>query len=332
MVKAFAYGSGSHEVASILQYHKVDYLGVAYADEGKQLRHHGIHLPIMVMNPTEESFQTLLSFELEPSIYSLNVLRSLIRQLDGQELSIHLKLDTGMHRLGFEGKELDEAIVLLQENPNIKIESIYSHLAGSDEATHDGFSAGQVNRFLQMYEKISGALHIKPIRHMLNSSGISRLGQHQLDMVRLGIGMYGVAPGSDWNTLKPAVTLRSTISQIKTIAAGETIGYGRQGKASRVIRIATVAIGYADGYMRAFSKGIGKFLVNGKQAPVIGNVCMDMTMIDITDCQANEGDTVIIFGEELSVHEVAGWANTIAYELLTNTSDRVKRVFFAESI
>jgi alanine racemase len=332
MVKAFAYGSGSHEVASILQYHKVDYLGVAYADEGKQLRNHGIHLPIMVMNPTEESFQTLLSFGLEPSVYSKNVLLSLIKQLDGQMLSIHLKLDTGMHRLGFEDKDLDEALVLLRENPNIKIESVYSHLAGSDEATHDDFSANQAGKFLQMYDKVFRTLNTKPIRHILNSSGISRLGQFQYDMVRLGIGMYGVDPGIALHNLKPAVTLRSTISQVKTISAGETIGYGRHGKADRTIRIATVAIGYADGYTRAFSKGVGKFWVNGKLAPVIGNVCMDMTMIDITDCQAIEGDSVIIFGEELSVHEVAGWANTIAYELLTNTSDRVKRVFFAESI
>lgn len=333
MVKAFAYGSGSHEVAAILQYHKVDYLGVAYADEGKLLRKHGIRLPIMVMSPTEESFQTLLEFALQPSVYSKNVLTSLVQHLNGKEISIHLKLDTGMHRLGFEESELDELILLLKTNPNIQVESIYSHLAGSDEATHDNFSGEQAQKFLRMYEKVSRGLNIKPSRHILNSSGISRLGQYQFDMVRLGIGMYGVDPGENMSReLRPAVSLRTTISQIKAIKAGETIGYGRHGKAVRPMRIATVAIGYADGYSRAFSKGVGKFLVNGKRAPVVGNVCMDMTMINVTDCMAAEGDAVLVFGEELSVREVAGWINTIPYELLTNTSDRVKRVFFAESI
>ena len=333
MVKAFAYGSGSHEVASILQYHKVDYLGVAYADEGKLLRNHGIRLPIMVMSPTDESFQTLLEFTLQPSVYSKNVLTSLVRYLNGKEISIHLKLDTGMHRLGFEESELDELILMLKANANIQVESIYSHLAGSDEATHDNFSGEQAQKFLRMYEKVSRGLNIKPSRHILNSSGISRLDQYQFDMVRLGIGMYGVDPSENISReLRPAVSLRTTISQIKEIKAGETIGYGRHGKAERPMRIATVAIGYADGYSRAFSKGVGKFLVNGALAPVVGNVCMDMTMIDVTDCTAAEGDSILMFGEELSVNEVARWIKTIPYELLTNTSDRVKRVFFAESI
>jgi alanine racemase len=333
MVKAFAYGSGSHEVASILQYHKVDYLGVAYADEGKALRNHGIRLPILVMNPTDESFQTLTEFGLEPSVYSKNILNTLIQRIGSQAISIHLKLDTGMHRLGFEESEMDEVIEMLKANPNVHVKSVYSHLAGSDAATHDGFSDEQAERFLKMSERICLALKISPIRHILNSSGISRLGKYQFDMVRLGIGMYGVDPGEALSReLKPATTLRSTISQIKTVREGETIGYGRHGKAKRPLRIATVAIGYADGYSRAFSKGVGKFWVNGKLAPVIGNVCMDMTMIDITDCSAAEGDTVTIFGDDLSVTEVASWMKTIPYELLTNTSDRVKRVFFAESI
>jgi alanine racemase len=333
MVKAFAYGSGSHEVASVLQYHKVDYLGVAYADEGKTLRSHGIQLPIMVMNPTDESFQTLLDSDLEPSVYSKAILDSLIQRFGSQNFSIHLKLDTGMHRLGFEEDDIDELVKILKVNPTITIKSIYSHLAGSDDSAHDAFSDGQAEKFLRMSDTICQSLGISPIRHILNSSGISRLGKYQFDMVRLGIGMYGVDPGNGLSReLKPATTLRSTISQIKTVREGETIGYGRHGKATRSMRIATVAIGYADGYSRAFSKGIGKVWVNGKLAPVIGNVCMDMTMIDVTDCTAAEGDIVTIFGDDLPVTEVAGWINTIPYELLTNTSDRVRRVFFAESI
>lgn len=333
MVKAFAYGSGSHEVASILQYHKVDYLGVAYADEGKALRNHGIRLPIMVMNPTDESFQTLMEFDLEPSVYSLNILNTLMQRIGGQKISIHLKLDTGMHRLGFEESEVGQVIEILQANPNVNIKSVYSHLAGSDAAAHDGFSDEQADKFLRMSDRICQSLKISPIRHILNSSGISRLGKYQFDMVRLGIGMYGVDPGEALSReLKPATTLRSTISQIKNIREGETVGYGRHGKATKPMRIATVAIGYADGYSRAFSKGVGKFWVNEKLAPVVGNVCMDMTMIDVTDCSASEGDSVTIFGDELPVTQVAGWINTIPYELLTNTSDRVKRVFFAESI
>lgn len=332
MVKAFAYGSGSFEVASILQYHKVDCLGVAYADEGKLLRSHGIHVPIMVMNPTEENFQTLTEFNLEPSIYSKSILLALIRSLNGTEIAIHLKLDTGMHRLGVEPDEIDDVIALLKQNPSIKVKSIYSHLAGSDESQHDSFSNEQANYFTEMADAIGKALQINPLRHILNSSGITRLSQYQFDMVRLGIGLYGVDPGLSLNHLKPAVTLRTTISQIKNIQPGETVGYGRHGKATQPMQLATLSIGYADGYSRAFSKGVGKFWVNGKLAPVVGNVCMDMTMIDITNCKAQEGDTVIVFGEELSVSEVASWINTIPYELLTNTSDRVKRVFFAESI
>jgi alanine racemase len=333
MVKAFAYGSGSHEVASILQYHKVDYLGVAYADEGKVLRTNGIHLPVMVMNPTPDSFQTLIDFKLEPSIYSLTLFRSIIDHLGENELFIHLKLDTGMHRLGFEEEQLDELITLLKSHPAIKVKSIYSHLAGSDDSAHDSFSQEQADRFTTMANKIAERLNISPLRHILNSSGITRLSQYQFDMVRLGIGLYGVDPGNGiGQSLKLAVTLRATISQIKTIKAGKTIGYGRHGKAENEMKIATLSIGYADGYSRTFSKGVGKVLIKGKFAPVVGNVCMDMTMVDVTGIDSSEGDEAIIFGEDLSVSEVASWIKTIPYEILTSTSDRVKRVFFAESI
>jgi Alr-MurF fusion protein len=333
MVKAFAYGSGTHEVATLLQYHKVDYMGVAYADEGQALRKHGIHVPIMVMNPTPETMDILLESNLEPSIYSLPLLHALCHHLQGRALSIHIKFDTGMHRLGFEEGDLPALLGILQQHPNIHISSVYSHLAGSDEAIHDGFSAQQVERFVKMYHALSTTLNIKPIRHILNSAGISRLGQYQMDMVRLGIGLYGVDPGLAMSqSLQPAVTLRTTISQIKTVAAGETIGYGRHGKAEHPMQLATLAIGYADGYSRKFSKGVGKVWVNGQLAPVVGNVCMDMTMIDVTQCQAQEGGTVEIFGSNLSVSAVADWIGTIPYELLTSTSDRVKRVFFAAGV
>ncbi len=333
MVKAFSYGSGSHEVAAILQYHKVDYLGVAYTDEGKALRAHGIHLPIMVMNPTPESFHALIDLKLEPSIYSVSLLRSIINQIQGKEIAIHLKLETGMHRLGIDEHDMDEVIDLLKVNPNVKVKSVYSHLAGSDSSEHDNFSAAQAERFNSLCERISINFDHPILKHILNSSGISRLSQFQYDMVRIGIGLYGIDPGNELSSLlKQAVTLSATISQIKTIKPGDTIGYGRHGKSVGEMKIATLSIGYADGYNRGFSRGIGRVLVKDRFAPVVGNVCMDMTMVDITGIEAEEGDQVIIFGEDLLVSEVASWINTIPYELLTSTSDRVKRIFFAESI
>ena len=333
MVKAFAYGSGSNEVASVLQYHQVDYLGVAYADEGKWLRSKGIYLPIMVMNPSAESLSVIVENNLEPSIYSLPLLQSLVNHLQGAEIFIHLKLDTGMHRLGFENSALDNLIQVLRLHRNIKVRSIYSHLSGSDEALHDDFTHRQVETFNKMFHQLSSEMNYPVLRHILNSAGISRLSQFQFDMVRLGIGLYGIDPGKEIShQLFPAVTLRTTISQIKKIATGETVGYGRHGKSKRATTIATLAIGYADGFSRAFSRGVGKVLIKNQLAPVVGNVCMDMTMVDITGIEADEGDEVIIFGKDLPVTEVARWINTIPYEILTSTSDRVKRVFFAESI
>jgi Alr-MurF fusion protein len=331
MVKAFAYGSGSEEVASLLQYHKVDYLGVAYADEGVELRKSQIHLPIMVMNPTEESFSSITKNKLEPVVYSISILNALIAFLQGTPCKIHLEIETGMHRLGLEAQQVDEAISLLKENKNISIASVFSHLAGADDVNHDEYSNQQVHRFESAYEKISSELTVKPIRHILNSSGILRL-HFQMDMVRLGIGLYGVNPTEEsFDQLQPVATLKTVISQIKNIKAGESVGYGRWGKAMHDMKIATIAIGYADGFSRSFSKGIGSVLINGKQAPVFGNVCMDMTMIDITRVDAKEGDDVIIFGEGLSIHEVAACGKTIPYEILTNTSERVKRIFFTDS-
>jgi alanine racemase len=333
MVKAFAYGSGSEEVANLLQYHKVDYLGVAYADEGVDLRKNKISLPIMVMNPSEESFSLLLEYQLEPEVYSLKVLRSLISFLGGRSCRVHFKLDTGMHRLGFDEPDLEQAIDLLRANRNIEIVSVFTHLAGSDESKHDSFSARQVQQFERQYIRIQNALGISPIRHVLNSPGILRFPDFQFEMVRLGIGLYGVNPTEDEHeALKPVATLKTVISQIKKVKKGESIGYGRRGLAEVDTTLATIAIGYADGFSRAFSRGVGEVLVGGTRVPVIGNVCMDMTMINITGVDANEGDEVTIFGKGLPIQDVAAKIGTIPYEILTNTSERVKRVYFAEGI
>lgn len=333
MVKAFAYGSGSNEIANILQYHQVDYLGVAYADEGVDLRKNNIALPIMVMNPSEESFNSLQLHRLEPEIYSFKILRALLSYLNDQSLSIHIKLDTGMHRLGFEECDLDELIQLLRKHKNLHVASIFSHLAGADETEHDTFSKNQAGKFKQWADRISDALGYKPLYHILNTPGILRLPDYQMDMVRLGIGLYGVDPTTEgFRELKPVATLKTIISQIRHIKSGESVGYGRRGVASGDLTLATIAIGYADGFSRAFSRGVGQVLINGKRAPVIGNVCMDMTMIDITGIDAAEGDEVILFGSQLPIQEIASSIKTIPYEILTNTSERVKRIFVAESI
>lgn len=333
MVKAFAYGSGSEEVANLLQFHQVDYLGVAYTDEGVDLRKNNISLPIMVMNPAEENFHSLLAFSLEPAIYNLKMLTAFCHFTEGKQAALHIEVDTGMHRLGFDESDLPAIISLLRTNPQLKIASVFSHLAGADESVHDGFSKEQFEKFTRFYEGLSQALNIRPLRHILNSPGILRFPDFQLDMVRLGIGLYGVNPTEqEFNQLVPVATLKTIISQIKTIKAGETIGYGRKGKASSEMKMATIAIGYADGFSRSFSQGKGLVLVRGKKVPVVGNVCMDMTMIDVTGTDAQEGDEVILFGPDLPLQEVAQRIQTIPYEILTNTSERVKRVFFAESI
>jgi alanine racemase len=333
MVKAFAYGSGSNEIANVLQYHKIDYLGVAYADEGVELRKNNISVPIMVMNPSEVGFETMLAYHLEPEIYSFKILESLADFLQGRACQVHIKIDTGMHRLGFGKDDIDKLCGLLTEHRNLQVASVFSHIAGADEKKHDTFSGDQAARFSAMADEISQRIRYRPIYHLLNSSGILRLPGWQFDMVRLGIGLYGIDPSENHaHPLKPVATLKTIISQIKEIPAGETVGYGRMGTTPKPATIATVAIGYADGFSRAFSKGVGQVLVHGKRAPVIGNVCMDMTMIDITGIPAREGDEVIVFGKGLPIQELADNIHTIPYEILTSTSERVKRVFVAESI
>jgi Alr-MurF fusion protein len=333
MVKAFAYGSGSIEIANVLQYHRVDYLGVAYADEGIELRQNNITLPVMVMNPSAESFESLLDHNLEAEIYSFRILGEFLRFLQGREAVIHLKLDSGMHRLGFEEKDLEQLLTLMVKNRNVKVASIFSHLAGADDASHDQFSVDQARRFKAMADVISQRLGYTPVYHLLNSPGILRFPDLQFGMVRLGIGLYGIDPTREkFDALKPVATLKTIISQIKHVKSGDTIGYGRRGKATKDMSLATIAIGYADGFSRAFSRGVGQVSVKGIAAPVVGNVCMDMTMIDITGIDAAEGDEVIVFGKENPIHLLAAKIQTIPYEVLTSTSERVKRVFVAESI
>jgi Alr-MurF fusion protein len=332
MVKAFAYGSGSVEVANVLQFHRVDYLGVAYADEGVELRKNNIRIPIMVMNPTPEAFHSIMEFDLEPELYGFKILHEFIAFLQGRPAKIHLKLDTGMHRLGFEEKDVDTLTEILQANLNLQVASVFTHLAGSDEAEHDAFSKQQAEAFLKCAKQVSTALASNPILHAINTPGILRLPEYQLDMVRLGVGLYGVDPTGNNHPLKVVATLKTIVSQVRQVKKGESIGYGRKGQAIKPMTIATIAIGYADGYSRAFSGGVGEVLVNGHLAKIVGNVCMDMTMIDVTGLPVQEGDEVIIFGEGLSVEKVAASIQTIPYEILTNTSSRVKRVFVAEGI
>jgi len=274
----------------------------------------------------------MLKFNLEPEVYSTRILHSLATYLNGAACPVHIKIDTGMKRLGFSPDELPELLALLRQYPNIRVASIFSHLAGADEEAHDAFSQLQFNTFIEASSKIISQLGYTPLRHILNTSGILRLSRFQLDMVRLGIGLYGVDPTSGMHGLKTVVTLKTIISQIKHIRKGETVGYGRRGIADRDTTTGTIAIGYADGYSRAFSRGVGKVLVNGKQAPVFGNVCMDMTMIDLTGIEANEGDEVIIFGRDLPVQELADSVKSIPYEILTSTSERVRRVFVTDTI
>ena len=330
MVKAFSYGSGSYEIASLLQHAGVDYLAVAYADEGVALRKAGIRLPIMVMNAEEAGFNNIIQYQLEPELYSFNILHAFdhfLQQHHVNNYPVHIKLDTGMHRLGFVETDMEELCKLLSATTQLKVLSVFSHLAASDDKAHDEFTNMQAASFLKMAAQVETATGYSFLKHIANTSAIKRHPQLQFDMVRLGIGLYGVDAGL---RLQNVSTLKTTISQIKSVKSGESVGYNRKGIVNRDSRIATVRIGYADGYPRILGNGNGKMLLNDQLVPVIGNVCMDMTMLDITGVEASEGDEVIVFGEKLPVTEVAVWAGTIAYEILTNISQRVKRVYYEE--
>ncbi len=338
MVKAFAYGSGSFEIANTLQFHGVDYLSVAYADEGLELRQAGITMPIMVMNPESSSLETMINHALEPEIYSFKTLNEFTealnrrpRSVDSEPFPIHVELDTGLHRTGFEEHDLNELIVRLQNNKLVSLKSVFTHLAASDEQEHDDFTKKQLASFEQMSKILKEHLGKGIICHALNSAGILRFPESQYDMGRLGIGLYGIAPTAhDQSQLMNVGTLKTTILQIRNVPSSDSIGYSRKGKLKRDSQIATVAIGYADGLSRKLSNGVGKMLVNGHFAPIVGNICMDMCMLDITDIQAEEGDEVIVFGAEFPITQMAQNLGTIPYELLTSISQRVKRVYFHE--
>lgn len=332
MVKAFAYGSGSVEVARTLQHHHCDYLAVAVADEGAELRHEGIRIPIVVMNPEKGSFGMIFDNKLEPEIYSFRLLDAFIisaEKLGLIDYPIHIKIDSGMHRLGFEPKDMQQLLVRLKGQNQVKVRSVFSHLSGSDEAKFDVFTKQQIATFTACADQFSAAFSHHIMRHILNSAGIERFPESQFDMVRLGIGHFGISSLPEVN-LKQVCALKTIILQIKDVKAGETIGYSRKGVFKDDRRIAVIPIGYADGFDRKLGNGVGEVLINGKRAKVVGSVCMDLCMIDVTDIESKEGDQVEIFGDNLTISEVAGWLKTISYEVLTSISRRVKRVYFQE--
>jgi len=334
MVKAFGYGSGSFEIANLLQFHGIDWLGVAYADEGVVLRKGGIRVPIMVMNTENSSFDLLVEYNLQPVIYSFSLLRTFDRWLKKEGVPafpVHIELETGMNRLGFPGEDIDELLRVLPGTA-FTVVSVFSHFAASEEAQQDAFTRQQAKLYTTTADRIAKTLGYPFLRHIANSAGIIRHPDLQMDMVRLGIGLYGIDPaGSDHIELQEVSTLKTTIAQIKHLHPGDTIGYGRKGVAAAGTVTATVRIGYADGYARSLGNGVGKMWVKGRLAPTIGIVAMDMTMIDITGIpDVKEGDEVIVFGKELSVSQLAAWSKTIPYEILTSVSQRVKRIYFEE--
>jgi len=332
MVKAFAYGSGSVEVARTLQHHRCDYLAVAVADEGAELRREGVRIPIVVMNPEKGSFGMIFDHKLEPEIYSFRLLDAFIgaaEKLGLTDYPIHIKIDSGMHRLGFEPQDMEQLLKCLKNQNQVKVRSIFSHLSGADETKFDAFTKHQIATFSSCADQLSATFSHYIMRHILNSAGIERFPEAQFDMVRLGIGHFGISTLPDVN-LKQVCALKTIILQIKTVKAGETVGYSRKGVVKTDKRIAVIPIGYADGFDRKLGNGVGEVFINGQRAKVIGNVCMDLCMIDVTGIEANEGDVVEIFGDNITISEVAKWLNTISYEVLTSISRRVKRVYFQE--
>ena len=332
MVKAFSYGTGGFEIARLLEFHKVDYLGVAYVDEGVTLRKAGIRLPIIVMNTEESALAPLLEWRLEPVIYSfrgLAALQKLLKQEAVNLFPIHIELETGMNRLGFASSQIGELSEQLTSG-DFRVQSVFSHLAASEEAQQDEFTQLQFESYQSMAGRIREALGYSFIRHISNSAGIVREPSLQLDMVRIGIGLYGIDPAtSGLLDLKEVGTLKTTVAQIKELAKGETVGYNRRGMADHKMKIGTLRLGYADGYPRNLGNGVGKVWYKGMLVPTIGSISMDLMMIDLSEVpDAMEGDEVVIFGSPLSVTELARWAGTIPYDILAGISQRVKRVYF----
>lgn len=332
MVKAFSYGSGSYEIANLLQFHQVDYLTVAYADEGIALRRAGIDLPIVVMSPGGESLKDMLMHGLEPEIYSFTQLEQLlqVQQEAGLETCrIHLKVNTGMNRLGFEPDDLPQLLEILGSSDRVQVQSVFSHLAAAGDSRHDAFTASQLSAFEQFTDGLKEGLGYSFLRHIANTAAISRWPGARYDMVRLGIGLYGVA-GGDRLPLATVATLKTSVAQVREVKAGESIGYNRHGKLERDGRIATVRIGYADGYNRHFGNGAGTMLLQGKPVRTVGDICMDMCMLDVSGMDVQEGEEVIVFGDTPSVTDLSEHIGTIPYELLATVSQRVKRIYYYE--
>lgn len=335
MVKAFAYGSGGAEIAGILQYHKTDYLGVAYADEGVELRRAGISLPIMIMNPEEHAFEKISSFNLEPDLFSFEILEAFDRYLrdEGiQHYPVHLEIETGMNRLGFAADDIGRLISALQSTSSFSVQSVFTHLAASEEAAQDEFTQTQFRIFQAAAGQLQEGIGQPFLRHIANSAAAIRHPDLQLDMIRLGIGLYGVdSSGSGQLDLQTVATLKSSIAQVKTVQKGESVSYNRKGIVNRDSVIAIIRLGYADGFPRRLGNGQGRVWIRGRLVPVIGTVCMDMFMADVTDLPGvKEGEEVIVFGKEYPVESVAENAGTIPYEIMTGISQRVRRVYYQE--
>lgn len=332
MVKAFGYGNGGYEIAKLLEHHKIDYLGVAFADEGIELRKAGITVPIMVLNPENSSFNAMIAYDLEPEIYSITGLNAFLKVAQQRNISsypIHLKIDTGMHRLGLQQADFENLKSIIKNNNFIHVESIFTHLATSDDMNFKDFTLSQINLFTDAYNDLTKVLNHKPIRHILNTSGIFNYPKYQMEMVRLGIGLYGVGNSEEeTKQLLNVSTLKSIISQIHTIEKGESVGYSRKFIATKQTKVATIPIGYADGISRLWGNEKGYVLVNNQKATILGNICMDMLMADVTEISCNAGDEVIIFGEKPHVNEIAKASLTIPYEVFVGISQRVKRVFY----
>lgn len=331
MVKANSYGMGSSEIAKFLQHHEIDYLGVAYADEGAMLRKNGIYLPIMVMNPERNSYDIIIDHHLEPEIYSLRVLKLFGNKLKEktytQDFPIHIKIDSGMHRLGFQDNQIEELAKELKNHSNFYIKSIFTHLATTDNKNCD-FTIQQIKKFNKLYDQIVSNLSYKPLKHSLNSHGIINYSDYQFDMVRIGIGMYGyISDELIRKKSKNVITLKTKISQIISLKKGESVGYNASYYTNRNTYIATLPIGYADGIFRKLGNGNFQVLIGNKKAKIIGSICMDMMMVELHDVSCKEGDEVIIYGQENPIDKAAKLCETIPYEILTSISNRVKRVF-----
>ncbi|MDD2243308.1 MAG: bifunctional UDP-N-acetylmuramoyl-tripeptide:D-alanyl-D-alanine ligase/alanine racemase [Dysgonamonadaceae bacterium] len=332
MVKANAYGGGAIEIAKTLQYHRCDYLAVAVAEEGIALRSEGITLPIIILNPEVNGFEELFADDLEPEVYNFRILNAFIKEAERRGITnypVHIKIDTGMHRLGFSSDQIPQLLNVLTSQKGLMVKSVFSHLAASESWKFDEYTNKQISTLKSAAEEIENGLGYNVMKHILNSAGIERFPDAQWDMVRLGIGLYGVS-ASGLQGLKNVFTLKTTILQVKEIPQHETIGYGRNEELNHDARIATIRIGYADGLDRQFGNRKGYVLVNGHSAPIVGNVCMDLCMIDVTGIDAKEGDPVIVFGEGLSIIDLAQNIKTIPYEILTSVSPRVKRVYVKE--